>query len=275
MTDDGFFNSHGAQLYERHWLPASPPRAHVVFIHGYGDYCERHAPLAAALNREGLAVHTYDQRGCGRSPGRRGQVPDFSLLVQDLAGYLAHIRPRVRDSALFLLGHSMGGLVLATHAAAAPLATQGLIFSSPFLAFSEDLSPALIAVGRVLGVVAPWLPVVRTDCSGVSRDPEVVQAVSNDPGVYHGWIRAGTGAQFNAAIRRVRARFAAITQPLYIMHGSADEIVSSEGSRMLYDSCGSSDKCLRIHDGGYHELWNDLDRETVVAEMMDWIAARI
>ena len=99
----------------------------------------------------------------------------------------------------------------------------------------------------------------------------VVEEADRDPLSYHGRVRARTGGQFTKAIRRTLANASAIKAPCLIMHGSDDRVVSPSGSQLLYEAIGSEDRTLRIFDGGYHELWLDLDKDIVLAAICDWI----
>jgi len=276
MDHEAYFKSHDdADFFERRWAPDGDVRANLVLVHGYGEHCTRYAAAAHALNRSGITVHTYDQRGFGRSPGKRAYIDDFDALLADLDTYLAHIGPLLEGKPWFMMGHSMGGLVLAAYAETRDIGARGLVFSSPFLAFSDDVPKFLLALANILGKVTPWVPVGGVDNSRLSRDPKAVEAADNDPLSYHGRVLARTGAQFNAAITRTRAAFQAITAPAYIIHGSDDGIVPPEGSRLLHAQCRSEDKTLKIYDGGYHELWNDLIKDEVIAGIADWITARL
>lgn len=275
MDYDGHFKTRdGHDFYERGWLPEGAARTHLVLIHGYGEHCSRYAQVGEALARAGIAVHTYDQRGFGHSPGKRAYIRDFDALLVDLDDYLEHVRPRFEDKAWFAMGHSMGGMVLTRYVQTRTIDARGLVFSSPFLGFNDDVPKVLIALASVLGKIAPWLPVGGVDNTGLSRDPKAVEAADNDPLCFHGKIRARTGQQFDVTIGRARADFAAITAPAYIIHGACDKIVPSAGSRMLHEGIGSEDKTLKVYDGGYHELWNDLDKDDAIAGIRDWILAR-
>ncbi len=276
MATEGHFKTRdGVTLLERRWDPEGERRGHLVLLHGYGEHCGRYGHVADALNRIGLAVYTYDQRGHGRSPGRRGYIRDFERLVDDLGDFLDHLGDRLDDAPRFVMGHSMGGLVLTRYVQTRSLAVRGLVFSSPFLAINDDVSPVLIALAGVLGTLTPWLPVASMDTTGLDRDADVVAAYENDPLVFHGRILARTGAQLNATIRRARAEFEAINHPLYVIHGADDRLVPAEGSRLLYDRCTADDKTQRIYEGGYHELLNDLDRDTVLTDLCAWLEARL
>lgn len=274
MDYEGTFRTHdGVDLYERGWEPAEPVAGRVVFVHGYGEHCSRYAETAHVMNKAGFSVHTYDQRGFGRSPGRRGEVADFDLLLQDLDAFLEHMGPRLAGEPWFLMGHSMGGLVVASHAETRGVAARGLVLSSPFLALG---APAiLIKLAGVLGAVAPCIPVARVDYPARSRDPRAVEEARNDKLIFPGPVRARTGSEFARVVDRARANFHRINAPVYIIHGSADQIVPNEGSRLFYERCASQDKTFRMYEGGYHELWNDLEKDAVLQGICGWMAARV
>jgi acylglycerol lipase len=264
----------GAAFWERRWEPAGDTKAHLVLIHGYGEHCSRYEEVARAMNDAGIAVHTYDQRGFGRSPGKRGYIKDIEALVADLGAFVAHVQPRFEDKPVFFMGHSMGGQVLAYFYITRKPAARGLIFSSPFLAFTDDVPKALLAVSGVVGRLLPWMPVDKLKLGAVSRDPAAVQAAENDPLSHHGFIHARTGAQFKRAIEYVHANMAAIDAPFLALHGTDDQLVAPAGTRVLYEKACAEDKTLEIVEGGYHELWNDLEKERIITLMTGWISAR-
>ncbi|HEO72696.1 MAG TPA: alpha/beta hydrolase [Candidatus Hydrogenedentes bacterium] len=276
MAYEGRFESHdGLDFFERRWDAETDAAAHVVLVHGYGEHCSRYAHVGAAFGARGLTVHTYDQRGFGRSPGKRAYIADFDLLLSDLDVFIEHVRPSFAGKPWFLMGHSMGGLVVARYAQTRGLDAQGLVFWSPFLGFTDDVSPLLLRVAALLGVIAPWLPVGAVDNAGLSRDPAIVEAANNDALAFHGRTVARTGSQFYKAITAAHAGASRITLPAYLTHGSADSIVPKEGTRRLHDALGSADKTLVVYEEGYHELWNDLEKEKVIEATIDWMHAHV
>ncbi|MCX5769111.1 MAG: lysophospholipase [Candidatus Hydrogenedentes bacterium] len=274
MVYEGRFKSQdGLDLYERGWEPGTGLRGRVVLIHGYGEHCSRYVEMARVFNAAGFAIHTYDQRGFGQSPGERGSVRNFELLLQDVDTFLEHVYPRLAGKPWFMMGHSMGGLVLASYAETRTVEARGLVFSSPFLALNA--SPFLITVAGIVAVLTPWMPIAWVDHPARSRDPKAVEDAMKDPLIYPGPVRAFTGVEFKRVVLRARANFHHITSPAYIIHGTGDRIVPNEGSRLLYAQCASQDKTLRIYEGGYHELWNDIEKADVMAGICDWLAAHI
>lgn len=276
MNHEGIFKSHdGLDFFERHWQADGDARADLVLLHGYCEHSGRYAHVAGALNGIGINVHAYDQRGHGRSAGQRGYIRRFDDLLDDLDHFIGHIGSRLGNAPLFMMGHSMGGLVLVHYVATRKPDVRGLVFSSPFLAINDDVSPVVIALAGVLGNVTPWLPVARLDSAGIARDPDVVRAYDTDPLIHHGKILARTGHQLNTAIARAQTLFEAVAAPVYIIHGTDDPLVPAEGSRLLYERCRSEDKMYHPRDGGYHELLNDYEKESVLAELCDWLRNRL
>jgi len=68
---------------------------------------------------------------------------------------------------------------------------------------------------------------------------------------------------------------ARITLPLLILHGTEDKAAKSSGSQLFYDRAGSTDKTLKLYDGHFHDLLNDLGKETVMTDITTWIEARL
>ena len=276
MHETGKFTTKlGVSLFEQEWLPDGTARAHVVLLHGFGDHSSRYGYVAERLNAAGIAVHTYDQQGHGRSPGRRAYTERFEALLADLDDYLEHIRPLLADAPWFFMGHSMGGMVLTRYAETRDCDTRGFIFSSPFLGLNDDVPPLLLKIASVLSVITPWLPVGKVDNTGLSRDPDAVKDADNDPFTFHGKVAARTGAEFNRIIQLCELEYRQIKKPALVFHGTQDHVVPPSGSQKLYDGMSSADKTLKYFEGGYHELWNDLCKKEVMDDILDWIKKRL
>jgi alpha-beta hydrolase superfamily lysophospholipase len=77
------------------------------------------------------------------------------------------------------------------------------------------------------------------------------------------------------AASRLNREFPLIKLPVLILHGTDDKATNPSGSQAFYEAAGSTDKTLKLYEGHYHDLLNDLDKETVMADINDWIAARL
>ena len=258
-------------LFSRSWPPGGAPAGHLIIVHGYAEHSGRYEALAGDFSAAGLHVHALDHRGHGHSPGTRGAIPSFSALVADLASFVEQVQRTADGKPVYLLGHSMGGLVTAHYLASAPSGICGAVFSSPLMAIPSHVSPLLLIVSRLLSALTPNLPVERLDSAGVARDAEVVRAYDADPLIYHDPIRARTGASLARAIQALDGLLPKITVPMLVFHGAADRIAPISGSQRLFDAAGSADKECYFVEGGFHELLNDTGREDVIHKVRDWI----
>lgn len=264
-----------SRLYHQAWLPANAPRAVIVLVHGLGEHSGRYAYLARHCVDRGFAVHTLDHYGHGRSEGLRGHVERFSVYLDGVRALLAEVRRQHSGAPLFLLGHSMGGLIAAAFLREAQSEFRASVLSGPALK-SDAAPPALVLwLNRLLSWLAPTAPMIALDPAGVSRDPEVVRAYVSDPLVHHGKVSARLIAEMMAVMNDTLAGAADIDLPLLILHGEQDVLTSPAGSRELHARAASADKTLKLYPGLYHEIFNEPEKDAVLTEMTDWLEAHL
>lgn len=260
-------------LVGRAWMPVAPV-AVIALVHGISEHSGRYASLAERANRKGIGVVSLDLRGHGRSPGERSYVERFDDYLLDVdvlldkAGDLAEGRP------VFLMGHSMGGAVALRWLAQRRRPVAGLILSSAALKIGGDVPRLLVALAPFLSRWLPHLRGTRIDPAVISRDASAVAAYVADPLVSMKAPPARTGAELLRAMAANQAAAAGLTTPAYLFHGDADRLTDPAGSREIHDLWGGSDRTLRLWPGSRHETLNDLDREAVAAELLDWVLAR-
>lgn len=265
----------GLQLHTQCWAPEASPRGVVLAVHGYAEHCARLADVAQACVEQTAAVYTYDQRGHGRSGGRRAYVDAFDDYLDDLGLVLDRVRTLHPDRPLFLFGHSMGGLVVLKYVLDRAPDVRGLLLSAPALEVNPDLAPVLRRMAQQLGRFVPTLPTVRSPEGALSRDPAVVADAEHDPLNYHGGVRARTGAELLRAGADVRDRLHEVRAPFLVFHGTADTLASPRWSRALHERAAASDKTLHLYDGLYHETFHEPEKAEVLADLGDWLDARL
>jgi acylglycerol lipase len=272
--EESFQGAGGLEIYSQAWLPETEPRAALVIVHGAGEHSGRYPHVAARLVAEGYAVHALDHRGHGRSAGSRALVDRMQNAVTDLDTLVGRVGARQPDVPIFMLGHSMGGTVALSYALAQQDHLAGLILSAP-LAALEAASPVVRIVGKLLSAVAPKTGLIAVDPSLVSRDPAVVSAYESDALVHHGKLPARTLAELAVAIESFPNAVGTISLPTLILYGTADELCPPSGSVMVADRIGSSDLTVKSYDGLYHEVFNEPERETVLADLCSWLQDRV
>lgn len=246
----------------------------VVLVHGLAEHSGRYAPLALRLVAEGYAVSALDLRGHGRSDGQRVYIDSFRQHLQDVAQFFQYVRSEQPQRPYFLFGHSMGGLIATCLAAEELPGLQGVALSAAGLQVHQRVAPLLRRLAPLASLLLPKLRIMPLNFQRVSRDPEAVAAVEADPLVYHGRMPNRTGYELLQAGLRLRPRLVAVRQPLLILHGTADFITDPEGSRQLYQQAASTDKTLKLYEGLYHNLFDEPEKEQLIADLLAWLAPR-
>lgn len=272
--EETFIGCKDVQIFWQAWLPEPPGdiRAVVVVAHGFGEHSGRYQNLVDALVPRGYAIYAPDHRGHGRSGGPRAVVDNYDHLLDDLDVVIARVQRDHSGVPLFLLGHSMGGSIALASALRRQDHLTGLVLSGP--AASIDVPKPLQLLVSVLAKVAPKLGVRQLPAEGVSRDPAVVKAYVDDPLVFHAKMPAATPAALLRAAAGFPAQLPSLRTPLLVVHGSADVLVPVAAGRMVHERAGSKDKTLRVYDGLAHEVFNEPEKDTVLAEVADWLDRR-
>jgi acylglycerol lipase len=264
-----FRASDGLELFRQTWRPPVS-RGVLVNVHGLGDHSGLYPALPEYLVPRGWAVHAFDQRGNGRSPGRRGHVRRWADYRADVECLLDVVRGEEPGRPIFLLGNSLGGLVVLDFALARPGAVRGVIAVAPPVG-RVGTSPWLLRLGRILAVVWPTFTLeTGLDLSGLSRDPAARAAILSDP-LFHRRGSARLASELlatAAAVRRAAGRFPV---PLLLLHGGADRMVSSESTSAFAARVGHTDSRHIEYPGAYHALFADLDSGRVLGDLETWM----
>ena len=266
-----FKNTAGIDIYYRGWLPEGQEKAVLLVVHGLGEHCGRYTNLVNYFVPRGYAVCGLDHQGHGRSGGKREMVESFYDFIRTLSIYHEMVTDWHRDKPLFLLGHSMGGLIATYYLLEHQSAFKGAIMSAPLMKVSGNISRLTIIMGKILSKLAPGAGVMKIDPSGISRDREVVLNYTSDPLVFLGKTPARLAAELLRIMLHVEQAADQITLPLIIAQGGADSLVDPQGAQMLYDKAGSKDKTLKIYPEFYHEIFNEPEKDLVFADIEIWL----
>jgi alpha-beta hydrolase superfamily lysophospholipase len=273
MQEEHFVGVAGLKLFARTLRAKNQPRAVVVIVHGFNSHSGQYLWVAEQLAASDLAVYALDLRGRGKSEGERFYVEKFSDYVADVATFIALAKAREPALPVFLLGHSAGGVVSCVYALEHQREIAGLICES--FAFKVPAPDVALAILKGLSSVAPHLHVLKLKNEDFSRDPKVVEAMNSDPLIAGEVQPTQTVAEMVRADERLEREFARITLPLLILHGTHDKATKPSGSQTFYEAAGSHDKTLKLYEGHFHDLLNDVGKEGVMADIKAWIAARL
>jgi alpha-beta hydrolase superfamily lysophospholipase len=224
---------------------------------------------------KGYAVYGIDHPGHGRSEGPRLYVERFTDYTEPLKTFFDMIRGEHPERPVFLIGHSMGGLIGALYLIAHQDELAGAVLSGPAIQPPGSVPPGLVYVGRLLSALIPRMGLVSLNTEGICRDPAVVAAYLADPLVCKGKITARLGAEMLDAMVGIRQNAGRIRLPLLIVQGGADKLVDPAGATMLHDAASSIDKRLIVYEGFYHEVFNEPEHGRVLTDVETWLEAHL
>lgn len=263
----------GVRIFNRHWPAAGDPRASLVICHGVNSHGGQYARAAEVFAGRGLAVTALDLRGRGRSEGERFYVESIDDYVSDLSQTIEAARARHSNLPVYLLGHSAGGVTSCTFALDYQDRIAGLICESfAFRVYAPDFALKLL---EGASHIIPHVHVLKLKNEDFTRDPERLAELESDPLIAGEVQPVQTVAALARADERLDREFDRITLPLLILHGTADKATRPEGSKQFFEQAGSADKTLKLYEGHYHDLLNDLGREQVIDDIAGWIEARL
>ena len=272
---EGYFTgAGGVRLFRRSWRPAASARGVLINLHGLGDHSALYPALVDHFTDRGFAVHAPDLRGNGRSPGQRAYVARWEDFREDLHALVAVVHREEPGLPVFLLGNSLGGLIVLDYALHHPDGIRGVIAAAPPLGRLTVPAP-LMALGRAMSRLWPRFSVkTGMDLSGLARDPAVRETLLADP-LFHRYGTARLSTEVVKTIAAVQAAAPRFPLPLLILHGSSDRMVTPEGSRTFITRVEHPDHELREYPGGYHVLFADFDRDQVLGDLERWIVSRL
>ncbi|MCB0197305.1 MAG: lysophospholipase [Anaerolineae bacterium] len=267
--EETFKDEDGLTIFFRSWQPVDQAQAVVVICHGVNSHGGQYVWAGEQLAASGYATYAIDLRGRGKSEGERYYIDDVSEYVGDVACLVKMAKAREPGLPVFLLGHSAGGVVSCVYTLENQAELTGLICESfAFKVYAPDFALGII---KGLSYLAPHFPILKLKNEDFTRDLEAVEALNNDPLTANEVQPAKTVAALVRADERLEKEFPQITLPVFILHGTVDKATVPSGSQFFYDTVGSEDKTLKLYEGHFHDLLNDLGKEEVMADIKEWI----
>jgi alpha-beta hydrolase superfamily lysophospholipase len=278
--DYTFEDADGITVHYYVWR-AAQPKAVVQIVHGVGEYATRYETVAQDLVAAGYTVYAGDLRGHGQTGvaqwngdltklGRLGPGGVRSLIagIRQLTGIAHEQHPQLP---IVLLGHSLGSILgqMMLNEDASPYAAA-VLSATPYRTLLRmnggDLSKRHRPPGGG-GTGTEWL----------SRDPDVWTRFAADPLTFDAKVAklfgVGEALRLLGTPRRLNRDL-----PIYILIGEEDPLGGPKSVELLaraYRRKGVSDVEVKIYPGGRHEMFNEINRDEVIADLVAWLDAHV
>lgn len=197
-------------------------------------------------------------------------------MVDDVVALAREAHAKHEGLPRLLFGHSMGGCISLVTCVQQPDLFQYATFSAPTTSRPPNVNGFLKAIGGVFATIGPkWRVAPRSDLSTLCRNEQAVQEHFNDPLSWRLGIASGFGYDILTVGDQLIEQAQLFTIPALFISGSADRIVSPEGSYNFFKKCSSLDKTYINLDGWYHWLLNEPDGPLLLPIISTWFEERL
>ncbi len=279
-TTSTFVDAQGVTIHYYTWK-AAKPKAVLQLTHGLGDHALRYEQVAQDLVAAGYTVYADDHRGHGATgmqqyggdAAKLGKLGPGGLraTVEDVRQFSRLIRSENPDLPLALLGHSWGSLmvqmILNEHADEYDVA---VLTGTAYRTLTDMNGGNLNKQHKHLGTTGnEWL----------SRDPAVAQAFSDDPLTFYAAAIQLFGLPDGLRLLGKPTKHIAKDIPLLIMIGSEDTLGGEKSIEKLASAYATRSKLTDVeaivYPGARHEIFNETNRDEVIADLVAWLDARL
>lgn len=262
------------KIYLQRWKRDDWPSDGIIFItHGVAEHSECYAQTAEALANQRFEVFAWDLPGHGKSYGQRGYVKSFAEFTERMDFVIQEVQKIAPDNIPFyLFAHSLGGLITLRYLLDHPkLNAKAVLLSSPALGVKVEVPMIKDRAARVLNILAPKFTIPHElNFEDLSRDRTIISTYPKDP-LRHKKYSAPLYLGILGAMDEVNSRAHHIEIPMHIQAAGQDKIVDTVATQEFFKRLGSSNKRLKIYPESYHEIFNDINRQEVIDDLLSYL----
>ncbi len=309
VTEGGFYvkEKGGQDVFVYCWDEVDAPWAVVQIFHGMAEHAGRYERLAKFLNTKGFIVYANDLRGHGRTAGSLKEVgyigkDGFNNIVEDefiITGKIKNDHPNLP---IIVIGHSFGSFVAQDFITRYGGDIAGVILSGSSIVPESAVKPGakvaswqrffmgekrksnLLDKASFASYNKKFENIEGEDkkFAWLSRDKAEVQKYVDDPycgavftiGFYYYFYQGLLNLYKPEKVTKIPKEL-----PVFIIAGSEDPVgafgVGVQGLCQMYQSLGMKDVELRLYEGARHEIFNEVNRNEVFNDVVNWISKRI
>ncbi len=247
--------------------------ANLVIIHGVGEHSGRYCHVGEFFSARGINVYTGDLLGHGRSDGTRVYIGSVEDYLKDVRFLISRVED---DKPIFVLGHSMGGLIALYFGIGDDASgVSGIIATSPYIKEKLTIPGWKLRAGKFMGRHMPRFRLPSGITSDMlCHDKAVCRAYTQDE-LTCKTVTAGWFVEMVKARGVLQENVGRFHYPCLVMQAGDDRIVDPAATEQFFNRLTVEDKTFKSYDGFYHEIMNEPQKETVLADIFSWIRERL
>ena len=293
------------QIHAIEWIPEGEVRAILQIAHGMVEFIDRYDRFATFMASQGFYVVGNDHLGHGKSVTDASQYGYFAkhdgnfCVIGDMLQLREDTRKKYPDLPYFILGHSMGSFLTRQFIEKHGEGLSGAIIMGTGYqpTATLDMAIAMTAVlqqargghfrseminNMALGAYNASFEPSRTKNDWLTKDEAIVDAYVANPlnqfvFTVNGYYNLFRGLRY--AERQENLDKIPKDLPILVVSGANDPVGEfGKGPRLVaqsYQKTGIKDVTLKLYENDRHEILNELDKETVDRDILQWIEARM
>ena len=293
------------QIHTIEWIPEGEVRGVLQIAHGMVEFIDRYDRFASFMASQGFYVVGNDHLGHGKSVTDESQYGYFAkhdgnfCVIGDMQQLREDTQKKYPGVPYFLLGHSMGSFLAREFIEKFGSGLSGaIIMGTGYQSLATlDTAIALTAVlqqargghfrseminNMALGAYNKAFEPGRTKNDWLCKDEAIVDAYVSNPlnqfvFTVNGYYNLFRGLRY--AERQQNLDKIPKDLPILVVSGAEDPVGEfGKGPRIvaeIYKKTGIKDVTLKLYPGDRHEILNELDKETVDRDLLNWIEAHM
>ena len=282
----------------------APYKAIIQISHGMTEYAERYEPFMNFMAENGFVMVAHDHLGHKNSVNSKEElgffasVDGYKCVLSDLATTAGRMKKSFPQLKLFLLGHSMGsfyarafgakyphlvdGLLISGTGSSNPMAGPGLLILKLMIKFKGEKYRSKPFAKLAFSNYLDKIENPKSSRDWLTRDEVVIEKYGKDE--YCRFIFTVSGYKDLLTIINVcnsKECFEKTKKdiPYYIFSGDMDPVGDwGKGVREVYDNYlknGVKDVTLKLYEGGRHEMLNEINKDEVYSDLLNWVESKI
>lgn len=244
-------------------------KAAIIIVHGLAEHLGRYDDLASVLNASDFNVIRYDQRGHGHSSGENTYYSNIDEITDDLGAIVKYTKKLLPEQQIFVIGHSMGGYTAALYGTKYPRTIDGYITSGALTRYNHELF-AGVPVGL------DNHDYFKNELGEGLCSTEIVLKHYVEDALNKKEISVGLVRTIEKGIDYLKLEASDFKDPVLILHGKNDGLVSELDSIQFHEEISSEDKELIVYPDLEHEIFNEFTKKTEIFDtIISWINERL
>lgn len=270
ITETYLYGSKNNELFTQSWN-VEDAKGRVLITHGMGEHSDCYSEVVSRLNNKGWNVSAWDMAGHGKSEGKRGYIDSFDTFENDFLAVINHFKSK--NEPLVLFAHSLGGLVLLKTLLAHKVSDVAAVnLSSPLIGLAIE-APAWKL--KFAELASKWAPKItlwnEVRYRNLTRDEDFLETYGADP-LRHDKISPNLFMGILESLYYVNDLASELSVPFQLQVAGEDKIVDSNKSIDFFEKVSSSIKELKVYNDSYHEIYNDLDKEYPLKDLINFVS---